>query len=198
MTRARIWGCTIFIDYAESLVHVVLMQELETESTLAAKQEFEDMFTIKGVNVEHYHTNIGRFADPAWKEDCKVKGQKLTFCGIGAHHQNMIIKYLALTRHTLLLHAIRFWPEYISQILWPFAIKCAENRINILHIDIEGLTPEMRLKQFSYIWMPMIAKMGTKSETWHLPWTLTSSCMQCWFGDETQNWFGLTSIPHHI
>ena len=42
MTRARIWGCTVFVDYATSYVHVVLMRDLGIESTLAAKQEFED------------------------------------------------------------------------------------------------------------------------------------------------------------
>ena len=88
------------------------------------------------------------FSDPAWKEDCKLKSQKLTFCGVGAHHQNAIverkIKDLILTACTLLLHAMRFCPEYISQILWPFAIKCAEDRISNLLIDIDGLTAEMK------------------------------------------------------
>jgi hypothetical protein len=34
--------------------------------------------------------------------------------------------------------------EYISIILWPFAIKCAEDWIHNLHVDIDGLTAEMR------------------------------------------------------
>jgi hypothetical protein len=148
MTRARIWGCTVFFDYATSYIHVVLMRDLIIESTLAAKQEFEDKCAEKGVKVEHYHADNGRFADPAWKEDCKLKGQMLTFCGVGAHHQNAIverkIKDLTLTGRTLLLHAMRYWPEYISQILWPIAIKCAEDRIRNLHIDIDGLTVEMK------------------------------------------------------
>jgi len=42
MTRARIWGCTVFVDYATSYVHVVLMCDLSIESTLAMKQEFKD------------------------------------------------------------------------------------------------------------------------------------------------------------
>ena len=148
LTRARIWGCTVFVDYAESLVNVILMKDLGKDATLAAKQEFEDRCATKGVKIEHYHADNGRFAEPAWKEDCKLKNQKLTFCGVGAHHQNAIverkIKDLTLTARTLLLHAMRFWPEYISQILWPFAIKCAEDRINNLQIDLSGLTAEMR------------------------------------------------------
>ncbi len=32
----------------------------------------------------------------------------------------------------MLLHAKRMLPEYISTILWPFALKCAEDRMNNL------------------------------------------------------------------
>lgn len=64
------------------------------------------------------------------------------------HHQNVIvertIKDLTLTTCTLILHEIRYWPEYMSHILWPFAVKCAEDRIINLHVDIEGLTAEMK------------------------------------------------------
>ena len=148
LTRARIWGCTVFVDYATSLVNVVLMRDLSAESTLAAKQEFEEKCATKGVTIKHYHADNGRFAEPAWKEDCKAMSQKLTFCGVGAHHQNAIverkIKDLTLTGRTLLLHAMRYWPEYISQILWPFAVKCAEDRINNLQVDLNGMTAEMR------------------------------------------------------
>jgi hypothetical protein len=124
LTRARIWGCTVSVDYATSLVDVVLMRDLSGHSTLQAKQEFKDKCATKGVTIKHYHADNGRFAEPAWKEDCKAMGQKLTFCGVGAHHQNVNverkIKDLTLTGRTLLLHAMRYWPKYISQILWPF------------------------------------------------------------------------------
>jgi hypothetical protein len=60
-------------------IDVILMRDLGTESTMAAKREFEEKCATKGVKVEHYHADNGRFAEPAWKEDCKNKGQKLTF-----------------------------------------------------------------------------------------------------------------------
>ena len=148
LTRGRIWGCTVFVDYATSLVSVMLQRDLGTESTLASKREFEQRSAQKGVKIEHYHADNGRFAEPTWKEDCTLKGQKLTYCGVGAHHQNAMverkIKDLTLTGRTLLLHAIRHWPEYMSQILWPFAVKCAEDRLNNLQIDLQGLTAEMK------------------------------------------------------
>jgi hypothetical protein len=38
--------------------------------------------------------------------------------------------------HTLLLHTKRMLPEYISTIMWPFTLKCAEDRLNILYIAL--------------------------------------------------------------
>lgn len=84
MTRARIWGCTVFVDYATSHVHVVLMQDRGIESTLAAKHKFEDNCATKGITVEHYNADNGQFADLAWKKGCTAKGQKLMFCGVNA------------------------------------------------------------------------------------------------------------------
>jgi hypothetical protein len=61
------------------------------------------------------------------------------YCGIGGHHQNGIaeqkIKELTLGAQTLLLHAKQMLPEYISTILWPFALKCCEDwLINLTHL----------------------------------------------------------------
>ena len=41
MTRARIWGATIFVDYASRWVKVHLMQDATGDSTLEAKNAFE-------------------------------------------------------------------------------------------------------------------------------------------------------------
>ena len=43
----------------------------------------------------------------------------------------------------MLLHAQRFWPEYISTMFWPFALLAAAGRLNNLHIDMKGMTLEM-------------------------------------------------------
>ena len=41
----------------------------------------------------------------------------------------------------LLLHAKQMLPEYISSILWPFAVKCCEDRMNHLVHRADGRTP---------------------------------------------------------
>ena len=147
-TRARIWGATIFVDYATKWIKVHLMQDATLESTLQAKEVFESDALARGVKVKRYHADNGRYADPDFVSDCKVKHQKITFCGVGAHHQNGVsentIKQLTLTARTLLLHAQRHWPEYISTMLCPLALLAAADRLNHLHVDTEGQTPEMK------------------------------------------------------
>ena len=105
----------------------------------------------RGIRVKGYHTDNGRYAEHSFKNDCANKLQNLSFCGVGAHHQNGIseakIKQLTLAARTMLLHAQRYWPEYISTILWPFALMAAADRMNNLHIDLKGLTPEMKFSQ---------------------------------------------------
>ena len=45
----------------------------------------------------------------------------------------------------MLLHVIRYWPEFITIMLWPFATKCAQDRMNNLHMNLNIETPDMRL-----------------------------------------------------
>ena len=145
LTRARVWGATIFVDHATKWIKVHLMQSDTGDETLDAKESFEHACHTCGVTVKHYHADNGRFAESTFTNDCKEKGQKVTYCGVGAHHQNGVaentIKHLTLTARTLLLHAQRHWPEYISTMLWPLALLAAADRINNLHVDLDGMTP---------------------------------------------------------
>ena len=52
------------------------------------------------------------------------------------------IKELTLGSRTLLLHAIRLWPEPESTIMCPFYFNTAYQRYNILEIDKDGNMPE--------------------------------------------------------
>ena len=124
------------------------MRDLTGESTLAAKKEFEHRCAVRGIKVKHYHADNGRFAEPAFVKECERCGQDLTFCGVGAHHQNGIaerkIKDVTLISRTILLHAMRYWPEYINIMMWPFAAKCAQERMNTLQMNLNLETPDMQ------------------------------------------------------
>ena len=103
-----------FIDNVSDYVYVHLMRDLSLTKTLIAKSAMEKVITQAGQTVKHYHANNGRFADNGFIDAVNGKDQKITFCGIGMHHQNRIIenknKKLTTGGHTLLLHGRRMWP----------------------------------------------------------------------------------------
>ena len=95
MTRDRIWGATIFVDYASRWVKVHLMQYTTGDSTLEAKNAFEQYFMTRNVVLKHYHADNGRFAEKSFKENCVSKMQNLTFCTVRAHHQMAFLNKLS-------------------------------------------------------------------------------------------------------
>ena len=145
-TSDRIWGKTNFCDHVSNFVYVHLMQNFTLEETLLAKKAYEKVLAQARRSAKHYHADNGRFSDKGFHQDITDKGQSITFCGVGAHHQNGIIenrnKQLTLGARTLLLHGMRHWPQMIDTMFWPFAIKAMAERLNSLHVDQDGNTPE--------------------------------------------------------
>ncbi len=134
LTRQQINGVTVIVDHYSDYAYVYLMQNLTLEETLLAKHDDECFLSSIGVTAKAYHADNGCFADQGFRDDCNLSNQVITFCGVSSHHQNGIAepktKELTLGARTLLLHAKRMLPEYISTILWPFALKCAKDRLN--------------------------------------------------------------------
>jgi Reverse transcriptase (RNA-dependent DNA polymerase). len=75
--------------------------------------------------------------------------QEISYCGVGAHQQNGIVERhiqdLTGSVQTMLVHAIKMYPEAVKPIVWPFALKAAKHARNKLKLDKSGLTPEERL-----------------------------------------------------
>ena len=63
MTRSRIWGATVFVDFASRWVKVHIMQDATGDSALEAKNDFEQDFITQNVVPKHYHADNGRFAE---------------------------------------------------------------------------------------------------------------------------------------
>ena len=145
-TRERITGLTCYIDNFSRRSYSHLQTSLDTDQTLDSKIAFERDARSHGVKIKSYHADNGRFAEKCFRDEVEKCNQKISFCGVGAHHQNGIIErhigLLTTSTRTLLLHAKRHWPEAISTILWPFAWKAAERRHNILHVNEGGSSPE--------------------------------------------------------
>ena len=158
-TNERLWRCTVFVDHASNYVHTHLMHDLSLPKTLLAKEAFKKIMAQAGRTVKHYHADNGRFADNGFIDAINQKDQRITFCGVGAHHQNGIVesknKMLTTGARTLLLHGIRMWPQMIDTMFWPFAIKAITERLNNLQIDYNGNTPESILHNIKIADIPV-------------------------------------------
>ena len=105
--------------------------------------------------MKHYHADNGRFTNEGFENDLDDKDQTMTFCGVGAHHQNGIVesknRILTEGARTLLLHAICMWPQMIGTMLWPFAFKTMAERLNKLRPNLVDSTPESMLRTQAYL-----------------------------------------------
>ncbi len=104
------------------------MTALDTsEKTLEAKEAFERFSASHRVTVTAYHANNGRFADNLFHDAVHISGHTITFCSVGAHHQNGKVEWcihnITDYTQTMLLHATHCWP-------------CA---VNVHHVIYSGL-----------------------------------------------------------
>jgi hypothetical protein len=149
LTSDRITGATIFVDHATNFIYVHLMKHLSSTETIEAKCAADKRFAEHGHSIKRFRADNGRYADVDFMENLASCNQTISFCGVGAHHQNAIaeraIKELTLASRTMLLHAQRHWPEMISTMLWPLALKCAAEQINSLRVDENGFSPAAKM-----------------------------------------------------
>ena len=135
-TVRKFSGTSVFVDHASDFTYVYMHQDLTTDETIDAKHAFERLAELHGVRILHYHCDNGRFADKAFVDDVWAAHQTITFCGVGAHHQNGIaerrIRDITENSRTSLLHAAHRWPKAIAANLWPQAIKHVVNVRNSL------------------------------------------------------------------
>ena len=146
LTLARFYAACIFVDHFSSYIYVHLCQGTTAMETREAKLAYERHCRRFDVDVLSYHGDNGRFAEKTFKNSCEEMNQSISFCGVGAHHQNGIaesaIKHLTLTARTLLLHAQTLWPEAIITMLWPYALKAASKQMNTIDLLRDDKTRE--------------------------------------------------------
>ena len=110
-THDRFWDSVIYVDDISDFIYNHLVNGISSKETLESKLSYERIFLSYGRKVKGYHVENLRFNDYNFKGLCIKGGQKLTFCDVGAHHQNVIVvgknKIVYNGTHTLLLHAKR-------------------------------------------------------------------------------------------
>jgi len=149
LTRQRIVASTVFVDHASDFSYVYHQTSMTSEETLKSKLAFEKFALSHGVHIKHYHADNGRFKDNLFTKSIKNKGQTISFCGVGAHHQNGIaekrIGDLQRRATALLLHAQRRrWPDAINTYLWTYAIRAANDSRNYTPTNESGTSPMSR------------------------------------------------------
>ena len=98
LMKAKYYGATIFVDHFTNYTYVHLMRDMTAVSTLKAKNAYENLLSTFGHKVQAYHAYNGRFAETAYVQDVKDKAQKITYCGVGSHHQNGIAEHQVFRR----------------------------------------------------------------------------------------------------
>ena len=149
LTYLRYSGAVIFTDNSSDYTYSHLIMSTSLEETLFTKHSYEYIAKEHGMDkIHHYHADNLRFNDEDFQADCHQTNQKLTFWGVGAHHQNGVPeaknKILSYQACKLLLHACCHW----KSILWPYALAAATKCHNELSLDEDGKSP---LGKFSNI-----------------------------------------------
>lgn len=133
-TRQRYKIATVFVDHSSDYTFIFLQRNSSSAETLKAKLEFERLSLSFGVKILRYHTDNGRFVDHAWMNDATAKSQRMSMCGVNAHHQNGVverrIRQLQDMTRTALLQASILWKDAINTHLWPYAMRKSCEDIN--------------------------------------------------------------------
>ena len=145
LTHARFGGAVLFVDHFSNFVYVHLISSPTAEATLAAKHAYERIARTHGVTIKRYRGDNSRFDEKGFQDDCHRQHQEFSYCGVGAHHANGIaeagVKRVCYSARTLLLHAKRCWPTVIKSALWPFALKAAAERHNLIELNATLQSP---------------------------------------------------------
>ena len=130
-------------------------------------------------------------------DDVRKAGQTITFCGVGAHHQNGVaerhIRDITESARTMLLHATHRWPKTITSNLWPQALKHAMNVRNVLPRKGKTQSPislfsntniEPNIKHFLPFGCPVYVlqaplQTGAPFPKWNKDLKWVSSCATC-------------------
>ena len=142
----RFKGGTIFVDMATGKIFVKFQVSLGVEETLVGKACFEREAALHGVKVKHCQTDNGVFTAQAFVDEIHKNEQRLTFSGVGAHHQNGVaeraIGTIVRRARTQLLHAQLRWSEQTPTSLWAMSMHHAVFLQNVLPSMESGMSPD--------------------------------------------------------
>jgi hypothetical protein len=109
-------GGTIFVDHATTLIHHSSQVSLRVGETLKAKHRFEGLAREWGHQILRYHADNAPFCAMEFVQDCTNQNQKVSYLGVGAHHQNGVaeraIRTVTSWARTMMLHQVKLVSTY--------------------------------------------------------------------------------------
>jgi hypothetical protein len=78
---------TLFADHASRFLHFTPYISTGGKEAIAAKHHFELLASTHHHSIKCYHTDNGIFASKEFRSSCIQQNQRITFCGVNAHHQ---------------------------------------------------------------------------------------------------------------
>ena len=136
-------GC-IFVDSMSGLVHVEHQLGFSGTETIRAKQNFEKLALDHGVLINSYRADNGIFRANEFVSHIRELNQKLSFCGVNAHHKNgaaeRAVRTVSECARALLLFSACHWKGEITSELWPMAVDYAVYLYNHLPNE-KGIAP---------------------------------------------------------
>ena len=116
--KQKIHVVTIFIDSISKKVYAGFQRSTNAKETVNSKLEFEIDSMYSGVGLKSFRADNGIFKSTEFKLDLTEKDQRITFCGVGARHQNGVaerhIRTFVEKARTVLLNASAKWPGKIK------------------------------------------------------------------------------------
>ena len=145
LTTSRYSVATIFVDHYSDLDYVHVQESTSASDTIEAKMAFEKFSKDRGVQIKHYHADNGIFASNGFRDEVSKSNQSITFCGVGAHHQNGVaerrIQDLCESTRAMLIHAAHRNPSVTAN-LWPYALNHASYVRRMIPRDGHSKSPE--------------------------------------------------------
>jgi hypothetical protein len=82
----------MFVDHISDYIYVHHMKDFTITKTLLAKLAFKKLCARADFSIRHYQADNDQFSDKEFLAACNSLNQTIEFCGVGAHHQNRIVK----------------------------------------------------------------------------------------------------------
>ena len=92
MIHERFWGSVLYVDHHSDYMYNNLITGTISQTTLKSELTYERVAVAHGVQVKAYHVNNLHFNDKNFAGACINIGQQLSYCGVGAHHQNAVVE----------------------------------------------------------------------------------------------------------